>query len=434
MLVMKKLLFIVLDGASDVPCKELKGFTPLESAKKPNIDSLALIGSAGLIDVIDKNTAPESDTAVMSILGYEPNKYYKGRGPIEALGFGIDFPPGDLIIRCNFGSINEKGEILDCRATGVTSKTIENLCKILNRRMLLPFECSFKLVHTVRYRAILIVKSKKKLSEAISNTHPGYFWKPGIVEKAQFFKEKVKIKTVTPLDKTKEAEFTSLILNDFIARSHGILNESEINIRRKKSGLLPVNIILTRGAGTELPKLFNLTEKYDIVWSALADMPVEKGIAKLAGMEVVNLPEPSKNIKKDMKIRIKNLLSSLEDSDALYIHLKGPDNYSHSRQPGKKKRCIELIDKYFFGPLLERIKLKETVICVTCDHTTSSVSGTHTNDPVPVLIAGSKVKMDSVKKFSEKHCKEGSLGRFNGIELMPLLMKIYKLKDLDDEI
>lgn len=431
---MKKLLFIVLDGASDVPCKELKGLTPLESAKKPNIDSLALIGSTGLMDVIDNNTAPESDTAVMSILGYNPKKYYKGRGPIEALGFGIDFLPGELIIRCNFGSINEKGEILDFRATGVASKTIENLCKMLNRRMLLPFECSFKLIHTVRYRAILAIKSKKRLSEAISNTHPGYIWEPGTVEQAKSIKENAKIKMVTPLDKTKEAELTSLILNDFIARSHKILNDYEINIRRKRNGLLPVNIILTRGAGIELPKLFNLTEEYGVVWSALADMPVEKGIAKLAGMEVVNLPEPSKNTKKDMKIRIKKLLSNLEDNDALYIHLKGPDNYAHAKQPGKKKRCIELIDKHFFGPLLERIKLKETIVCITCDHTTSSVLGNHTNDPVPVLIAGPKVEMDSVKKFSEKHCKEGILGRINGTELMPLLMEIYKKKDFDNEL
>lgn len=431
---MKKLLLVILDGASDLPCKKLKGHTPLEAAKTPNIDSLALIGSTGMINVISESIAPESDTAVMAILGYDPEKCYAGRGPIEALGFGVDFSPGDLAIRCNFGSINEKGELIDCRAGRISGEIAKKLCKDINRRVVLPLECSFKLVHTIGYRAVLIIKSKKRLSKAISSTHPGYYWKPGTVEMARPFGRKVRIKKIISLEKTKQAEFSALILNEFIARSHKILENHEINIERKKKGLLPANILLMRGYGTKLPKLFDITGKYGVVWSVLADMPVEKGIAELAGMNVIEVPIPTNNIKKDMEIRLKKLFSNWEDNDAFYIHLKGPDNYAHAKQPVKKKKCIEKIDKYFFHPLLERIKLKETVICVSSDHTTSSTKGVHTKDPVPVLIAGRKVKTDPVKKFGERHCRGGSLGRFKGIELMPLLMKIYKLKDWDEEI
>jgi len=156
-------------------------------------------------------------------------------------------------------------------------------------------------------------------------------------------------------------------------------------------------------------------------------MPVERGIAKLAGMHLVDLPPPSKDLKSDCLVRVRKLLDLLPRYDCFYIHIKGPDEPGHDGNFKLKTQLIETIDKFFFGKLLPEIKLNNYIVCVTADHSTPCKLKNHSDDPVPVLIAGNGVKGDEVAKFSEKDCKNGSLGLLkHGTLLMPKLMRLLK--------
>jgi 2,3-bisphosphoglycerate-independent phosphoglycerate mutase len=200
-----------------------------------------------------------------------------------------------------------------------------------------------------------------------------------------------------------------------------------VNKKRAAEGKLKANCVLTRDAGSQLPKFFNINERYNVNFAALADMHAERGIAHLAGMQATLLPPPSGDLEKDCEIRVKKLLEVLPSHDCFYIHLKGPDEPGHDGNCYKKTEIITVIDKYFFGKLLKEIELKDHIICVTSDHATPCGLKVHSDTPVPVLISGGKVTDESVGKFSERNCENGSLGVLErGCELMPKLMELLK--------
>jgi 2,3-bisphosphoglycerate-independent phosphoglycerate mutase len=156
-------------------------------------------------------------------------------------------------------------------------------------------------------------------------------------------------------------------------------------------------------------------------------MPVERGISKLAGMNLVDLPPPSRDLKSDSLLRIRKLFENLPSYDCFYIHIKGPDEPGHDGNFELKTQLITTIDKHFFSELLQKINLTDYLICVTADHSTPCMMRTHSDDPVPVLISGDKIKGDKIVKFSEKECCKGSLGILQkGTQLMPMLMGLLK--------
>jgi 2,3-bisphosphoglycerate-independent phosphoglycerate mutase len=177
-----------------------------------------------------------------------------------------------------------------------------------------------------------------------------------------------------------------------------------------------------------LPKFFNINDYYKVNFACLADMHTERGIAELAGMESSLLPPPTGDLKADMEYRVKALLDALPRHDCFYIHLKGPDEPGHDGNYKLKIEIIAAIDRYFFGPLLKQIDLKDTIICVTSDHATPCILKVHSDTPVAVLIAGGGITGDGrAVKFSEKNSAKGSLGTImQGCELMPKLMGLLK--------
>jgi len=212
-------------------------------------------------------------------------------------------------------------------------------------------------------------------------------------------------------------------VNEFIEKSHTLWETHPINIKRAKEGKLKANVVLTRDAGHLLPKFFNINQHYHVKFAALADMHAERGIAQLAGMDSSLLPPPSGNLQLDCEVRVKALLEALPSYDCFYIHLKGPDEPGHDGNCELKTQIISTIDKYFFGPLLSQISLKDNLLCVTTDHATPCSLKVHSDTPVPLLISGNSVGNGKAAKFCERECAKGSLGLIeHGYELMPRLM------------
>ncbi|MEM3562483.1 MAG: alkaline phosphatase family protein [Candidatus Jordarchaeaceae archaeon] len=421
-------MYVVIDGMGDLPHEEFGNKTPLEVAETPKMDLLAKTGKTGLMYTIGKGIAPESDVAVISILGYDPFKYSTGRGIIEAVGAEMKVKDGDLALRCNFATLGPGRQLIDRRAgRNLTTEEASELSKSINRLVALesyPVEFEFK--NTIGHRGVLVIRSKREpLSSNITNTDPAYFK----VEGLGVAKEKVEmvLEKCQPLDETIEAKISAKLVNEFTEKSHEVLEADSVNRRRAAEGKPKANVILSRDAGHLLPKFFNISEKYNVRFVSLTDMPVERGISKLAGMDMAVLPPPSADLKNDCTIRVNKLLELLPSYDCFYIHIKGPDEPGHDGEFERKAKLISIIDKYFFEKLLDEIKLENHIICVTADHATPCKLKAHSDDPVPLLISGNKIKGDKVSKFSEKECRKGSLGILeHGYELMPKLMDLLK--------
>ncbi len=428
----KKLIFIILDGVADLPVKKLGGETPLEAAKTPALDKIAKNSKLGLMKVIER-LPPETDTAVLSMFRYNPLIHNRGRGPLEAKGIGFSFAQGkDLVLRCNFAS-RKNGNIIDTEAQRIESKYARKLVQDIQKNVKLK-DATFDFVHDLNYRALLVIHSRKRLSENISSTHPGYErrrYGKIIMELPKALGSNMKIKRCKPMNNTEAARFSAAIINDFIMKAEQILKNHKINVERSKEGLNRANAILTRGAGTKLPKLRKISGK----WFCIADTPAEKGIARLLGMKTPDLPEPltdrllnsnkkiEKSVKNDMKIRLRMLLDNAVRYDSFYLHFKGADPFGHRNMPEQKKFIIESMDRHFFKPLIKNISLENFLICVTSDHTTACELRTHTADPVPVLISE---KEPDEMKFCERNCRKGSLGVFQAEELMGTLFKLAR--------
>lgn len=423
-----KLIYVVIDGMGDLPHEEFGNKTPLEFAETPKMDFLAKIGKTGLMYTVGKGIAPESDVAVISILGYDPFKYSTGRGIIEAVGVDMKVKDGDLALRCNFATLGQGRQLIDRRAgRNLTTEEASELSKSINRLVKLesyPVEFEFK--NTIGHRGVLVIRSKREpLSSNITNTDPAYSKLEGLgvaKEKVEMVLEKCQ-----PLDETLEAKISAKLVNEFTEKSHQVLEADIVNRRRAAEGKMKANIILSRDAGHLLPKFFNISEKYNVRFVSLTDMPVERGISKLAGMEAALLPPPSADLKNDCTIRVNKLLELLPNYDCFYIHIKGPDEPGHDGEFERKAELLSIIDKYFFKKLLDEINLENYIICTTADHSTPCKLRAHSDDPVPLLISGNKIKGDKVSKFSEKECRRGSLGIIeHGYELMPKLMSLMK--------
>jgi len=423
-----KLIYVVVDGMGDLPIEELGNKTPLEAAETPNMDFLAKRGKTGLMYTVRRGIAPESDVAVISILGYDPFKYGTGRGILEAFGAGLTVKDGDLALRCNFATMGQKNKIIDRRAgRDLTTEEATSLSETINDEVKLrAYPVSFEIKNTVGHRAVLVIRSEKKtLSSKITNTDPAYLKVEGLgIAKAE---AKMILKKCKPMDETEEAKISAKLVNEFVRKSHVVLDKHEINKKRLADGKLKANAILTRDAGHLLPKFFNINDRYGLRFVCLADMPIERGISKLAGMHLVDLPPPSPKLEKDCTLRVKKLLDALPLFDCFYIHIKGPDEPGHDGKAKLKAKLIAIVDKYFFGKLLPKIKLEDYVFCVTADHSTPCKLKAHSDDPVPLLISGDRFEGDQVARFSERECEKGSLGTLeSGTELMAKLIAFLR--------
>jgi len=369
---MKKII-VLLDGLGDSKYKELGNKTPLEKAKTPYMDSMARDGKVGMMTVIAKNIAPESDEAMIALLGFDPFKVHTGRGVLEAHGFGIKIEGN--IVRCNFSAETKNGIIT--RVQGATEKQVKRYAKIFSDEKI-------KVIPTVGYRAVIMIKTKS--SPLVTNTHPGYRIVKNHVSTALPIKgRKLKVHRCKALE--KNAEETARLINEFT---------------KKVEKTLKNKTVIMRGCGNKLPKLKKLKGR----WALLADMPVEIGVGKIVGMKI--LPKSP-----DLKKTFETIKKNFNKYDNFYLQIKGPDAYAHLGDVWGKVKAIEKIDREF----ISRVKKLNAVICVTGDHSTECKLKAHSKLPVPFLIYGRG--RSKAKNFSEKECKKGT--RIQGRELLKLL-------------
>jgi 2,3-bisphosphoglycerate-independent phosphoglycerate mutase len=428
---MKKILYIVLDGLGDLPTPQLNGKTPLEAAITPNMDSIAKKAIAGLVYTVGKGIAPESDIAVISILGYDAHKYYTGRGPLESYAEGLKVDDGDLAFRVNFATMeDETSERIKDRRVGrnLTTEEASALAEEINKKTTLTPPASFVFKNTIGHRGVLVIYGGgRRLSSEVTNTDPAYA-KEGVfgVALPKFENIILKAQPTRGNETDMSAVLAAQLINEFTQKSRQVLNNSAINKKRLSDKKLPANIIVSRDAGNCLPKFENISKLYNMRFGCFVEMPVEKGIALLTGMEIVPIPLPTHNVKQDYNLRANKVVEAMKTYDGLYIHLKGPDEPAHDGNINDKIKSIEAIDRFFFGELLPKLDLKNTVIAVTADHSTPCIMKAHSDDPVPLIIATDGVSGDGLSGYAEKECKKGSIGEINGTAIMPLLVKAAK--------
>ncbi|MBL7081736.1 MAG: 2,3-bisphosphoglycerate-independent phosphoglycerate mutase [Candidatus Omnitrophica bacterium] len=423
---MHKILYIVLDGLGDLAIEELGNKTPVEAADTPNLDNLARLGKTGLLYPVKKGLAPESDIAVISLLGYDALKHYTGRGPLESFAEGLKVEKGDLALRVNFATVEDDGKTIRDRRVGRTLETPEAaaLSKEINEKVVLT-GASFEFKNTIGHRGVLVIRTKKKnLSGWITNIDPAY-GREGVFGIAlEVFSNSVSLsRPMSGLEDSEGAILAARLVNQFTTKSHKVLQACIVNKKRVSEHKLPANIILSRDAGNCLPEFPSINSLYNLRFGSFVEMPVEKGIALLTGMDVVDVQKPTGDLEVDYSIWARIAEAKIKEFDGLYIHIKGPDEPAHEGDFYKKKEIIEAIDKFFFTPLLEKINLNQTVIAVTADHSTVCKIKAHSADPVPVLVCGAGISSDGSENFSEKTAQSGSLGELFGRQLLPLLIK-----------
>lgn len=406
-------IFVILDGAAG-RTDEIDNKSCYEAASLPNLDYFAKQGKCGLSYTVGKGIAPESDVAVVSLLGYDAYKHFTGRGPLEAYGAGVNLPQDFVAFRTNFATVY--GNTIVDRRVGrtLTTKESKKLEKVINSKVKLP--CNFVYKSTVGHRGVLVLYGK--LGSDLTNADPAYEIKGkfGVAKS----KGKMELQDVKALN--KKSQKTALIVNDFIRQSFKVLSNNKLNLERKSRKLLPANIILPRDAGNRLPK-FSPKKS----WAAIVSMPLEKGIAELCGMHVYSFKYPEyksgniysyleKGLKKTIKSSKFYLKKHWGKYDNFYVHFKETDIPGHDGNPQEKIKMLELIDKHFFSWLRKRSNFR---LLVVSDHATPTTLRSHSSDPVPFLLYGNG--KDKVSSFSEKACSKGSLGIKIGNSLIKLL-------------
>ena len=418
------MIYVLLDGVGDLPHPDLDGKTPLQAANTPILDKIASNGAIGEVISVGKGIAPESDIAVFNMLGYKFNHAdYAGRGVIEAIGIGLDFKDGDLALRGNFSTLDGEGAIIDRRAgrhiekedaTGV-AKEIEEKIKFSSP------DTKVAVAPTIGHRVTVRIRNNsQKLSSKITNTDPAYS-NIGGMGVAKAVGDFLKIEKCLPLEEIENSKLTADLVNEFSDQSISILKQSEINHKRTEQNKKHLSCILLRDAGNKYPDVIPINEKYSMNFSCIVDMPVELGISEVLKMKAFEAGGLT-----DYEEKAKVAAKAMETQNAIYVHLKGPDEFGHDGDAIGKMKNIEEIDQRFFKTLVENIDTSKVAIVISADHSTPCINKGHSDDPVPVLVSGDFIKKDGTTRMTEEQAKKGSIGLLEGAQVVEKSLELIK--------
>jgi 2,3-bisphosphoglycerate-independent phosphoglycerate mutase len=372
-----KYVLLIADGMNDRPLEELEGKTPLEAAKTPYMDEIAFNGVVGLVKTIPPNTKPGSDIATLSILGYEPRKYYTGRGPLEAANLGIDLKDNEIAFRCNFITVFEN-RVVDYSAGHITTKEAKVLIDTLNRKL---SSSKYKFYSGVSYRNLMIANGFGDETECV----------PPHDVVGQNIEEN--------FPKGKDGE----ILIDIMQKSRKILEEHDVNKVRVDLKENPANMIWLWGGGRK-PSLPSFEEKYGVKGFVISAVDLINGLGKILGLHVVKVPHVTGYYDTNYEGKAKYAIKNLKNYDFGFVHLEATDEAGHNADIREKVQAIERFDRFIVGPIYEFLKKEgDYRIIVSSDHATPISVRTHTTEPVAFTYCGKGVIPEiSVESFNEK--------------------------------
>ena len=402
-----KAILIIADGLGGRPTDQ-DGLTCLEAAKTPHLDGLSARGALGLVDPIGPGIRPGSDTAHLSLLGYDPFDLYTGRGVFECLGIGMEIHAGDVCFRANFATVldTDHGLRLVDRRAGRLETGQNELEAALNG-------IELKETHGVR---VLFRASTQHRGAVVLR---GEDLSPHVTE-TDSHRVDALVLEAHPTDSDPASERTANVVNEFTRRSYQVLQDHPVNRERLAERKSPANIVLLRGAST-CPQIPSLESIYGVRGAVIAGGALYRGVALACGMTSIDVPGATGGLDTDLGAKALAALETLGERDYVFVHVKGTDNAGHDRDAAAKKAFIERIDAELIGPLVARLDWSQTHLAFTGDHTTPIDFGDHTVEPVPLLFVGPNVARDATTSFGEREAGRGGLGRFSG-RVLPMLL------------
>lgn len=379
-----KYVVVLYDGMADYPVPALDGKTPMMVANKPNLDYLAQRAEVGLVRTVAKGLKPGSDVANMSVMGFDPMKYYTGRSPLEAASIGIDMLPTDVSLRCNLVTLSEDDKPYE-------EKTIEDYCADD-----ISTEEAAEIIKTI----------EAELGNDVFKFYPGVsyrhclIWSNGTTELGTMTApHDITGKVITEhLSAHKNAE----PLIEMMKKSYDILKDHPVNIARKAKGKRPANSIWLWGEGTR-PAIGTFEEINGITGGVVSAVDLIKGIGGCAKMEVAEVEGATGYIDTNFEGKAEAGLDILERNDLVYIHFEATDECGHRNEPKNKVKAIEMIDERVLPILFEGLKKYDDYkIMILPDHPTPIVTRTHASDPVPYLIYHKNNEIDGVDTINEE--------------------------------
>ena len=417
-------IYVLLDGVGDLGHPDLDGKTPLEAAKTPTLDKITSNGVIGEVISVGKGIAPESDIAVFNMLGYKfEHADYVGRGVIEAIGIGIDFKNGDLALRGNYSTLDDDEVITDRRAgRHIEKEDADGIAKELEEKIKFSDpDTKIVVAPTIGHRVTVRIRTpSKKLSSKITNTDPAYS-NIGGMGVAKAVGDFLKIEKCLPLDDVENSKFTANLVNEFSEQSIKIMKESKINKKRKEENKKQLSCILLRDAGNKYPDVSPINEKHKMKFSCIVDMPVELGISEVLKMKAFEAGGLT-----DYEEKARVAANAMETQNAIYVHLKGPDEFGHDGDAIGKMKNIEEIDQRFFKTLVENIDSSKVAIIISADHSTPCINKGHSDDPVPVIVSADFIKNDGTTRMTEEQAKKGSIGLLQGAEVVTKSLELIR--------
>ena len=390
-----KYCVLIIDGAAGLPIPARGGKTCLELADTPNLDAMAKKGEVGLVRTVPPGMEPSSACACMSVLGYDPRVYYKGRSAIEAKAMGIPIEEGEVVFRCNLVAIRD-GKMGSYSAGHISTKEGKKLIDSLNKSL---EDDSIRFYPGVNYRHILKLKGYEDALEA-SCTPPH-----DIPDKE--------------VDRFLPRGKGSQILRDLMAHSETVFRYHPVNEKRRSRGGIPVTTIWLFWGSGRVPEMPPFGEVYGLSAALTSGVDLLKGLALMAGMEVLDIYGVTDGLDNDFAAQAEGALEALEEHDLAVVHIEAPDEAAHAGAIDDKIEAIHRIDGEVVGRLRARGDLRLLIIP---DHPTPIKTRTHSPEPVPFLLWGEGFKPNGAKSFSE--VEAGGTGLFieDGYNIMKRLV------------
>jgi len=374
-----RLVMVVIDGIGGLP---VQGKTELEAAKIPNLDRLASKAICGLIDPISYGITPGSGPSHLALFGYDPFRHEIGRGVMEALGVGLKLTKDDLTARGNFATMDETGIIVDRRAGRISTEKNQEICQFLQNEIKEVDGVRISIYPGKEHRFVILFQGKE-LREDLADADPQ--------------KDGLKAKGTEGL--SPEARRTADIVNRYLRRATEALKSFH-----------PANTILLRGF-SKIPDIPTMVDRFKLRPAAIATYPMYRGLARLVGMEILETGE-------SIQDEVATLKKYFDRYDFFYLHFKKPDMAGEDGNFKAKVKAIEEIDRIVPSIL----KMKPDVLVVTGDHSTPALLKGHSWHPNPILLYSEYIRPDSIRRFTERQCQRGQLGRFQAMDVIPLML------------